>query len=65
MTFERSTVVLADSEVIRELELLMFPIFNRILANQSESLTPAELRDILLPELSSGKVCVSNAPSQI
>jgi len=58
-TFETTEVILPPAEVMRAFDAVVFPLFQRILANLRESRTLATLRDTLLPKLLSGELRAS------
>lgn len=54
-------VLIPDSNLCVEFEKSARPLFDKILANQSESRTLAATRDLLLPKLMSGEIRVKDA----
>jgi type I restriction enzyme, S subunit len=60
-TFRKIPIVKPRSELCRAYERVGGPIFERIEESQRESQTLAALRDLLLPKLMSGEICVKDA----
>lgn len=55
-TFEEMEVIIPSKSLIAEYEKTVNPIFSKILENQKQNQTLAQLRDSLLPKLMSGKI---------
>jgi type I restriction enzyme S subunit len=59
--FERIDCICPPERVIKNFEVLVFPIDQRIETNERQSRTLAALRDTLLPKLLSGEIRVKDA----
>jgi type I restriction enzyme S subunit len=60
-TIEGARAIIPGNGLIDRFELLVTPLFKRMLANIEESRTLADTRDLLLPKLMSGEVRVKDA----
>jgi len=54
-------VTVATTEILRAFDEVAMPLFERIVANETESRTLAATRDLLLPKLMSGEIRVRDA----
>lgn len=59
--FENLSVIIPPMEVRKAFQILVKPIFDKILLNQKQEITLAQIRDTLLPQLVSGKLRVPDA----
>lgn len=58
-------ITIPDAKVLRAAGSLLEPIEARVIANEQESRTLAELRDLLLPKLLSGEVRIREAEKAV
>jgi type I restriction enzyme S subunit len=61
--FKPIGVTISTPEILKAFDENVVPLFERIVANEKESLTLAKIRDLLLPKLMSGEVRVGDAAS--
>lgn len=52
-------------EVLHRFQMVVEPLFDKVLANDTENQTLAELRDTLLPKLMSGEIRVKDAEREV
>ncbi|MGI6856809.1 restriction endonuclease subunit S [Mesorhizobium sp. 1B3] len=60
-TFEAISLFAPSSELAEQFEIASSPLFDRMLANVQESRTLSAIRDLLLPKLMSGEICLKDA----
>lgn len=61
--FRPLPVIVADEHVHRQFDSMVKPFFEKIVANELESRTLAQTRDLLLPKLVSGEIRVGDVSS--
>ena len=54
-------IVIGDKKVMKAADGVIAPLFARLIANDLESRTLAETRDLLLPKLMSGEIRLKDA----
>ena len=64
-TFKNTKALIPPDHLRSMFEVVVAPIYLRILANIVESRTLARTRDLLLPKLMSGEICLSDAGEMI
>ena len=63
--FLAMVVVVPPSDIMDAFNDVAAPIFNKVVANQHQTRTLAELRDTLLPKLMSGEIRVRDADKEV
>ena len=63
--FRTVPVVVPSEQVIAAYEDLVRPLYNRIVMNTNESGSLAQIRDLLLPKLISGEICLREAEEAV
>lgn len=63
--FSRIKVISSSNLLIVSFDKIVGPLFDKILSNDEESKTLAELRDTLLPKLMSGEIRVKDAKREV
>jgi type I restriction enzyme, S subunit len=63
--FKPISVICPSVEILKVYDLQLEPIFNRVVSNLRENQTLNKLRDILLPKLMSGQICVKDAEREV
>lgn len=58
-------VIVGDDPAFKAFAVLTLPLLTRLVINRAESRTLAATRDLLLPKLMSGEVCVKDAERQV
>ena len=64
-TFKNARALIPPRELRSAFEEVAAPIFRRVLSNVGENLTLAQTRDLLLPELMSGKIRLAEAEKAV
>ena len=62
--FRPLPAIVADEHVHRQFDSMVKPFFEKIVANELESRTLAQTRDVLLPKLMSGEIRVGDVASE-
>jgi len=57
--------VIPHKLTLKATDAALSPLFNRIIANDLENRTLAQLRDFLLPKLMSGEICLRDAEKAV
>lgn len=64
-SFRDISMILPDTSTATKFNLIIQPLFDRIVANETQSRTLATLRDTLLPQLLSGRLTVRQAAEAV
>ena len=58
--FEKIQVFIPSKSIMKQFDIIVYPLFERILQNQKENINLESIRDTLLPKLMSGDLDVSD-----